>query len=121
MSKFLISTKLKELQEKFYKKNIFAKYQINSRSWLLVLIGVIVVCGFFYLWQINSLATKGYEIKGLEEKVAELRQINKKIDLEITELRSTNRLNAAVQDLGLVQVARVEYLRANGTSVAINR
>jgi len=121
MSKFVISTKLKKLKEQYYKKNLFAKYQINSRNWLLVLMGMILVCGFFYLWQINSLATKGYEIKGLEEQVAELRQINKKIDLEITELRSTNRLNNAVKELGLVEVVRVEYLKANGTSVAINR
>ncbi|MBD3359528.1 MAG: hypothetical protein GF365_02370 [Candidatus Buchananbacteria bacterium] len=121
MSKFMISAKLHDLKEKFYKKNILTKYQLNSRSWLIVLMILIGVSGLLYLAQINGLATKGYEIKDLEEKSAELRDKNKKLKLQITDLRSTARLNQAVKELEMVEVARVEYLKANGTSVAINR
>ena len=121
MSKFMISKKLHELKEKFYKKNIFFKYQLNSRSWLILMAVLISLSGLLYLAQINGLATKGYEIKDLEEKAAELRDKNNKLKLQITDLRSTARINQAVESLEMVEVARVEYLSANGTSVAINR
>lgn len=121
MSKFIIGTKLQELKSKFYKQKFLQKYQLNSKSWIILLMVLITVSGLLYLFQINSLATQGYEIKDLEEKAAELREQNKKLQLAITDLRSTERINQAIKRLDMVEVARVEYLKANGTSVAINR
>ena len=117
----MISAKLEALKEKFYKKNYFLKHQLNSRGWVIVFICLISLTCLLYLWQVNSLATRGYEIKDLEEKVGELRDKNKSLELKITQLRSTERISQAVEKLEMIEVARVEYLKANGTSVAINR
>ncbi len=121
MPRFMISAKLEALKEKFYRKNCFFNYQLNSRSGVIIIICFISVACLLYLWQVNGLATKGYEIKDLEEKVSELREKNKDLELEITQLRSTERISQAVEKLEMIEVARVEYLKANGTSVAINR
>lgn len=116
----MLSFKLNKLKQQVAKSDYFAVNN-NQRSKILIVMGLIFVMGIGYLWQVNGLATKGYQIKDLEVKASALRQENKKIELEITELRSTARLNSEVEKLGLVQVARVEYLTSTGTSVAINR
>jgi len=85
------------------------------------MVALIVIFTIFYLCQTNNLATKGYKIKNLEDKVAELREKNKKFELEIAELRSTERITKEVENLKMVSVARVEYLQADGTAVAMNR
>ena len=121
MSRFIISVKLQEFKEKFYKNSFFSYYRINTKGWLIVFLGLIFTCGLLYLSQVNSLATKGYKIKDLEEKVSELRDKNKKLELDITQLRSTDRINNSIQQLKMVAVARIEYLKPDGTSVALNR
>ena len=117
----MIGAKLKELRDKFYCRGGMAKYQLDSKGWLLLLVIIIGTAGLVYLSQVNSLATKGYKIKELENKAADLRDQNKQYELQITELRSTARINEAIKKLEMVEVARVEYLRPNGTTVAINR
>jgi hypothetical protein len=117
----MIGAKIQQFKEKFYhQKNLF-NYQLDARGWIIVLVLFTFVAGLFYLSQVNSLATTGYKIKALEEKAANLRQQNKKYELEITELRSTARINEAIKRLEMVEVARVEYLKANGSTVAVNR
>jgi len=117
----MISAKLHELKEKFYKKKFLLNCRVNSKNLVIFVFILTVAIGLCYLVQVNSLATKGYKIKDLEERVADLRTKNKSLELEITELRSTERISREVENLEMVAVARVEYLRPNGTSVAINR
>ena len=88
---------------------------------MIILISLISFSGLLYLVQINSLATKGYEMKNLDEQISELKSKNKRLEIQIAELSSTERILAQLDKLEMVEVARVEYLKANGTSVAINR
>ena len=67
------------------------------------------------------MATSGYQIKELENKASALKDENKHLQVQITELRSTSRLEAKIAELKMVSVARVEYLQANGSTVAMNR
>lgn len=117
----MIGAKLHELKEKFQPKGFFQKYQLNSKSSIIFLLVLIFAAGLVYLFQINSMTTKGYNIKDLEDRAADLREQNKKLQLQITDLRSTERINQELQRLNMVEVARVEYLQANGNSVAVNR
>jgi len=107
-------------KERLYRKSIIEK-QVSSKKSVIFLFGLIITCSIFYLWQINGMATKGYQIKDLEDKVSELRQKNKKLELNITELRSTERITKGVETLKMVNVARVEYLKTDGSTVAMNR
>lgn len=116
----MLSFRLNQLKQQIVKSDYFVTNN-NQRSRIIIVLSLCFILGMGYLWQVNGLATKGYQIKDLEVKASVLRQQNKKIELEITELRSTARLNSEVKKLGLVQVAKVEYLTPTGTSVAINR
>jgi len=121
MNQYMMSARLHGFKAKFYKRDFWQKYQVNSKKTLFLIIALIFIAGVFYLWQINSLATKGYKFKELEDRVSELREQNKKLELQITELRSTDRITKEVENLQMVEVARVEYLRPDGTAVAFNR
>ncbi len=115
----MIGAKFEHLKEKFYRKGILNQ-QINSKGIFILLFTVTALCGLIYLWQINGLATKGYKIKDLEERVSQIKNQNKKLELEVTELRSSARIAEKLKELNLVEVAKIEYLTANG-SVAVNR
>lgn len=67
------------------------------------------------------MATKGYKIRNLENKVSDLKDENKKLELQITELRSTERVAKEIKTLKMEEVARIEYLQADGSTVALNR
>ncbi len=96
-------------------KSILAK--IGSQ-FSLIMIGLAVVGSLAYLIIINRVATSGFEIKALEQKVESLKQINRKLQLEATGLQSLTKVEASAQALGLTEVAQVEYLPATGGAVA---
>ena len=121
MNQLAMSARLHIFKEKSFFKNSLVGSQSKSKSSLYLIIGLILAICLFYLWQTNSLATKGYQIKDLESRVSDLRKTNKQLQLQITELRSTERITKEVEALKMVAVARVEYLKADGSTVALNR
>lgn len=120
MSKFILCARLNSFKSQIGKTH-YLKAQPNSKKTIVIVFGLIIITSVFYLWQTNNLATKGYKIKDLQDKVSDLRSANKKLELEITQLRSTERITKEVETLKMVEVARVEYLRSDGSSVALNR
>ena len=84
----------------------------------LIMIGLAVVGSLSYLIIINRVATSGFEIKALEQKVETLKQTNRKLQLEATELQSLTKVESSAQALGLTEVAQVEYLPTTGGAVA---
>jgi len=117
----LFRAKWQNFKARMNQANCVATYQNKNRNSLIILGVLIFSCGLLYLWQINFLATTGYQLKDLETKQSVLKDENKRLLVKITELRSTSRLEAKIAELKMVSVARVEYLQANGTSVAMNR
>ena len=120
MTRVLLKARWQSLKEKLYKEDIaYSNYKNRNKAIFLAVL--IFIGGIFYLCQINNLATKGYQIKEHEEKISHLKDANKRLLVEVTELRSFTRLNEKVKELKMVEVARVEYLQANGSTVAMNR
>ena len=121
MAKLLLRARWQGFKERMNQANFITNYQNKNRNSLIILGVLIFSCGLLYLWQINCMATSGYQIKELENKAAALKDANKHLQVQITELRSTTRLEAKIAELKMVSVARVEYLQANGDTVAMNR
>lgn len=121
MAKLLFRAKWQSFKQRMNQANFIANYQSKNRNSLIILGVLIFSFGLLYLWQINCLATTGYQIKALENKAAALKDENKHFQVQITELRSTSRLEEKIAELNMVSVARVEYLQANGSTVAMNR
>ncbi len=96
--------------------------KITSLHINLVLLACILFLGGMYLVQINSLAAKGFEIKHLENRIAELKDGNGKYALQIAELKSMSRIEEAMKSMDLVLASsKPEYIGSASTAVAFNR
>jgi len=98
------------------RKGSFAsgRMQISSVSLAFVLIAVIFICGAFYLFQVNSIATRGFEVRELEKKIQELGKENKKMEIQEVELRSMYNIEKASKELNLVDSREVTYIEIKG-------
>lgn len=79
-----------------------------------IVISVIVVCGALYLYQVNSLVSKGYEVQQLESQIADLQKTNQNGNIKETELRSMYNIEKSTQHLDLVSSNDVTYLELKG-------
>ncbi|USN53104.1 MAG: hypothetical protein H6760_02905 [Candidatus Nomurabacteria bacterium] len=77
-----------------------------------------VIGGGAYLALINNVATTGFEIKTLENRVDELRKENRRLEVEATELQSLSAVQEASGQLGLTEVAHIEYLSPTDSAFA---
>lgn len=80
---------------------------------------IAVVCFIFsYLIQINNLATTGFEMREVEDQIAQIKEENKKLELELVKYQSMGYLNSRAKELGMVEVSEIKYLDTIGTSFA---
>lgn len=97
-------------------KNVFNAGSAKL-SWISIVFVIIVgicFCSTFYLYQVNDIATKGYEIRALERKIQELNKESKKMEIREVELKSMYNIEKASQDLNLVSSGEVSYIEING-------
>lgn len=70
----------------------------------------VTLLGLFYLNQVLGTASQGSDVQMLNEKVNELQEKQRQLELEGAELRSMQSIEQRVQDLNLVGVGHVTYL-----------
>ena len=92
--------------------------KISLHHFNIGIVCLIVVAGMSYLIQINGLATKGYQISELEDKVAELKEFNSDLQMETLRLQSMGSIKDKVASLEMVAVDNVEYLSDAPVAVA---
>ena len=93
--------------------------KIRLAGFGFILTAIILVCGAFYLYQVNDLATKGYEIKDLEKRIDTLKKENEKNKIREVELKSMYNIEKTTENLDFVGSTDISYLEINGP-VAIN-
>ncbi len=76
---------------------------------LLALVTVSVL-GFVYLQQVFGTASQGADIQALEQKMDELQQTQRSLELEGAQLRSIQAVEDRVQELNLIESDAVAYL-----------
>jgi hypothetical protein len=72
---------------------------------------LLAVLGIFYLVQINSLATKGYEMEKLQRVLTDINETNRRLELEVTALKSIENLEDSVRTLNLVPSQEMRYFQ----------
>lgn len=88
--------------------------KLELKSAWLVLAAVVVFSGAFYLFQVNSLAAKGYELKELQNNLVSLQEINKKGRIQEVELMSMYNIEKVTQNSDLVSLSNATYLELTG-------
>lgn len=81
------------------------------RRWLsLFMIATLVVALGGYIALTNAVATKGYEIKDLEQTLAELKVITRELEASAAAKQFSVSVEQSALPAGFVAVERVEYL-----------
>lgn len=73
-----------------------------------------IFLGAFYLYQVNDLTNKGYEMKEVENKIISLKKDNEKNKIQEMELRSMYSIEKATRDLDLIGSKNISYLEIDG-------
>lgn len=81
----------------------------------LVLVGSL---GLFYLQQVVGTASSGTEIREIEERISELKERQRILELEGAELRSLQVVEERAKELNLIGADRVTFLVSTDDKVA---
>ncbi|MBT3538723.1 hypothetical protein HOF40_00555 [Candidatus Parcubacteria bacterium] len=99
------------------KKEAVRKVLVSTtfRSALCVLT---IMFGFMYVWQTNTVSTKGYQITDLERQVQGLEYETRKLDVDIAQYKSMQNLQERLSGTSLVAVTDVDYMTVMNSAVA---
>ncbi|MFH1191850.1 MAG: hypothetical protein V1655_00010 [bacterium] len=100
-------------------KNKFSFLRAMSLNFICLLVLAIVF--FLYLGQINSSASRVYEIQDLEKEKASMQEKSDNLKLEIAELKSMSNIEARMGKLSLVDSKDVEYLEKKDVVAVVSR
>lgn len=64
----------------------------------------------FYLFQINDLAIKGFEIKNLEKTIQNFKESKKDLEVKATELQSLSNIEEVKKELKMIKSEKIEYI-----------
>ena len=88
---------------------IKTKKQKQKKAYI-ILGTLFVICVLFYLVQVNSIATTGYQMDELENKLSKLEEQKQKMELEIIQLQAVTNVDEKVASLNMVPVGDIKYL-----------
>lgn len=113
-----VITRRKKRSNSFNMKASFVSFSGNKKV-VSIGVGCLVVVSFItYLVQINAMATKGFEIRKLEDNIVALQKKNKSLQLDMIELQSMTTLKNKVRSMNLVEADEVAYYNSVGTRFA---
>jgi hypothetical protein len=121
MSKFFTTIKLDSFKQKYFIKRKVILAPGMSRKSAMMLTSMLVISGMMYIWQVNDMATVGYEVRDLDVRVAELKKANQELSNTIAQSQSTARMMERLEELEMVPVGHVSYINASTSGVALNR
>jgi cell division protein FtsL len=88
--------------------------KISLVAWSFVLAAAVIFSGAFYLFQVNSIATQGFEIKKIENTIQDAEKENKKLKIKEIELKSMNNIEKTTQEFNLVSPEDISYVEIDG-------
>ncbi len=86
-----------------------------------VVVALILVIGIAHIAQVNHSSSKGFEMKALEKRIADLQIQNEQLEYQVAQKQSVDRVTTHLKMLGMVPVDHVAYTSTGGSSVAVNR
>ena len=79
-----------------------------------ILVTIICAIGFFYIYEVNNLATKGFEIKDLEAQLEKQKKENENLNIRAAELKSMYNIEEKTKNLNMVVPKDISYLNVPG-------
>jgi len=98
-------------------KSALRKFFIG-KAFRILMLGLILVGGFFYVLQISAVSTKGYEISSLTRQIQDLEIENRSLEVKVAEYRAIENIESRLAQANFISVEGVEYLSGFGHTVA---
>ena len=114
MSRYLTITNSSSVRFGERKEALKTQSKLGRVTLNFILVTLICAAGVFYIFEVNNSATKGYEIRGLETKLNELRKENETLRIQAAELKSMYKIEEKTKDLNMVAPKDVSYLNLPG-------
>lgn len=93
------------------RRTIKTDIKVGPVSLKFVTLIIITLLTLFYFAYQSTGATKGYELKDLDQKEQQLEQENSRLKVEAARLQAIAEINKSAKDQGLVPVDKVEYVK----------
>lgn len=91
----------------------------KARKFLaMILIFAMITVMILYVLQVTSIAAKGYEIRGLKKRIAQIEEKNKALQVNISNLKSVNSLQSKTETFNMVKAEEIEYVILSPANVA---
>ncbi len=94
---------------------------IFSTVFKINLVILLVVFSLLYVWQINSISTKGYDIASMKKKIEFLEQENRDLEVKIAQSSSLNSIQKRLVKLNLVNINDNEFVFLNQPDFIVKR
>lgn len=117
MNKYSMSFGLRAAVGERYARAV--SHALPNGLWFWLVSVIILASGALYVFAVNQTAAQGYRTNSIEQRVEEVRSENKKIEIKIAELQSTQVVTERLANQNFVPVIRIEYVTAGAPSVAL--
>lgn len=114
MSRFLTITNSNSLKFGRRKEALKHKPKMGRVTLSFFLVALICALGVFYIFEVNNLAMKGYEIDRLEKQLNDFRKENERLQIQAAELKSMYKIEEKTKDLNMIAPKGVSYLNLPG-------
>ena len=114
MSRYLTITNSSSVRFGERKKSLNARPKMGRVTLSFILVALVCAAGVFYIFEVNNLATKGYEIRNLENQLNKSQKENETLRIQEAELKSMYKIEEKTKDLNMVAPKDVSYLNLPG-------
>lgn len=114
----LVQSNIVRSHSSIHKEEISHKKK-TRRLLAIVLISLIVIALLFYVFQVNSTAAKGYKIRGLKKRIDTLKDRNKVLQVNISNLKSIGNLQSKTETFNMTEAQSIEYVTLPPASVVV--
>jgi len=89
-------------------------FRLGNITLNLMLAVLICAAGVYYIFEVNNLATKGYDIKKMESDLETLKKENEQLNIRAAELKSMHNIEEKTKDLNMTAPKDVSYINLPG-------
>jgi len=114
MSRFLTLTHSSSVRFGERKRILKSQPKVGRVTLSFFLVVLVCATGVFYIFEVNNMATKGYEIDKLEKQLNELKKGNERLQIQAAELKSMYKIEEKTKELNMIAPKDVSYMNLPG-------
>lgn len=114
----LVQSNIVRFRSSVHREVVFQKNKAR-RLLAIILIFSVILVSICYILQVNTIATKGYKIRGLKKQIDGLKDKNKTLQIEISNLKSIEVLQSKSVSSKMMKAEDIEYVTLPPASVVL--